>query len=77
MLELTHVLKVLSSIPVACESEVISASGVGNGPKVITGNGAIAEILMDDSFLKSICNTRKRRSPNLYLNYMTSNNISM
>lgn len=43
----------------ACESEVMSTSGVGNGPKVTTGNGATATILIIASFLKSICNEIK------------------
>lgn len=36
---------------------VMSASGVAYGPKVITGKGATAQILITDDFLRSICTT--------------------
>lgn len=39
-------------------SPVMSASGVAYGPKVITGKGATAQILMTDDFLRSICTTK-------------------
>ena len=37
---------------------VMSASGVAYGPKVMTGKGATAQILMTHDFLRSICTTK-------------------
>jgi hypothetical protein len=57
----------------------MSASGVGNGPNVITGNGAFADILTIDSFLKSICTIEKSSYQNRRsrFNYQDSNYTSM